>query len=173
MKQRIRLTESKLRNLISESVRHCLNEIGDTHRGQYALGRVYGRKRNDKFENERYQNMAWERANKRSLDDFSKGYDDQQENNRYKIKFNSDVMAMRDDNALKDKFINWMESDSVAMQQVVDYYQGNDKSGRMNTIHAFEDEVLGYDLQPRQVEEIKKALNSWWYYAGGQFEGED
>jgi hypothetical protein len=117
--------------------------------------------------------MSWERANKSNLDDFSKGYDDQQENNRYKIKFNSDVMAMRDDNTLKDKFINWMESDSVAMQQVVDYYQGNDKSGRMNTIHAFEDEVLGYDLQPRQVEEIKKALNSWWYYAGGQFEGED
>jgi hypothetical protein len=170
MKQKIRLTESKLKNIISESVKKALNEIGDTHRGQYALGRVYGRKRNDKFENERYQNMSWERANKSNLDDFSNGYDDQQENNRYKIKFNSSVMAMRDDNTLKDKFINWMESDSVATQQVVDYYQGNDNSGRMNTIHAFEDEVLGYDLQPRQVEEIKKELNSWWYYAEGQFE---
>jgi hypothetical protein len=173
MKQRIRLTESKLRNLISESVRHCLNEIGDTHRGQYALGRVYGRKRNDKFENDRYQDMSWERRNQDDMADFVDGVHHQHVNNPHTIKFNSDVMAMRDNDELRTKFINWMVSDGVAMQQVVDYYQGNDKSGRMNTIHAFEDEVLGYDLQPRQVEEIKKELNSWWYYAGGQLEDED
>jgi hypothetical protein len=62
--------------------------------------------------------------------------DDQHRNDMRNIKFKSDVMAMRYNDELRRKFINWMESDSVAMQQVLDYYQDNDKSGRMNTIHA-------------------------------------
>jgi hypothetical protein len=170
MKQRIKLTENQLKQVISESIKHCLNEIGDTHRGQYALGRVYGRNRGDHFEDARYEDMSWGKANRNNTDDFFKGVDDQRGNNMSNIKFHNDIMVMCDNDELRRKFINWMESDSVAMQQVVNYYQGNDKTGRMNTIHAFEDEVLRYDLQPRQVEEIKKELNSWWYYAEGQFE---
>ena len=43
MKQRIRLTESQLNRVIKESVRSILNEIGDTPRGQYFLGRLSSR----------------------------------------------------------------------------------------------------------------------------------
>lgn len=38
-----RLTEGDLHRLVSESVMSILNEIGDTKRGQFALGAVKGR----------------------------------------------------------------------------------------------------------------------------------
>jgi len=43
MKQTIKLTESQLHDVIIESVKECLNEIGDTRRGQYMLGRLHRR----------------------------------------------------------------------------------------------------------------------------------
>lgn len=43
MKQIIKLTESQLHDMIIESVKECLNEIGDTRRGQYMLGRLHRR----------------------------------------------------------------------------------------------------------------------------------
>ena len=43
MKQTVKLTESELRNMIAETVKSVLNEIGDTDKGQDALGQVYGR----------------------------------------------------------------------------------------------------------------------------------
>lgn len=42
-KQVIRLTEQDLHNIIKESVKKALNEIGDTEKGQFALGAVRGR----------------------------------------------------------------------------------------------------------------------------------
>lgn len=43
MKQVIRLTESDLHRMIKESVKEVLNEIGDTEKGQYMLGRLQAR----------------------------------------------------------------------------------------------------------------------------------
>lgn len=43
---RIRLTETQLHNVIKESVKQVLKEIGDTERGQYALGALAARKDN-------------------------------------------------------------------------------------------------------------------------------
>jgi hypothetical protein len=44
MKKRVRLTESDLHRIVKESVRRVMvNEIGDTERGQMALGRAAGR----------------------------------------------------------------------------------------------------------------------------------
>ena len=42
-KKVIRLTESDLHNMISEAVKEALNEIGDTPKGAYDLGRLYDR----------------------------------------------------------------------------------------------------------------------------------
>ena len=42
-KKLIRLTESDLHRIVKESVNRVLNEIGDTPRGQYMLGRLQGR----------------------------------------------------------------------------------------------------------------------------------
>lgn len=43
MKQIIKLTESDLHKIIKESVKEVLNEIGDTEKGQYMLGRLQAR----------------------------------------------------------------------------------------------------------------------------------
>ena len=50
-RNKIRLTESQLRQMVAESVKSVLNEIGDTRRGQYALGQLGGRRlaNNDSF----------------------------------------------------------------------------------------------------------------------------
>ena len=48
MKRTIKLTESKLRGMIQEAVKCALNEIGDTKRGQYHLGRAAMRRFNMK-----------------------------------------------------------------------------------------------------------------------------
>lgn len=45
-KQVMRLTESDLHKVIKESVKRVLNEIGDTPKGQYALGALASRKNN-------------------------------------------------------------------------------------------------------------------------------
>lgn len=42
-KKLIRLTESDLHKIVKESVNRILNEIGDTAKGQYMLGRLQGR----------------------------------------------------------------------------------------------------------------------------------
>lgn len=44
MGKTVKLTESELKKIISESVMNVLNEIGDTPRGQYKLGRLARRK---------------------------------------------------------------------------------------------------------------------------------
>jgi hypothetical protein len=43
MKKIVRLTESDLHRIVKESVAKILNEIGDTEKGQDALGQVHGR----------------------------------------------------------------------------------------------------------------------------------
>lgn len=43
-KKVVRLTESQLHSIITESVKSILNEIGDTPKGQYMLGGVNGRR---------------------------------------------------------------------------------------------------------------------------------
>ena len=54
MKKLIRLTEGDLHRIVKESVKRALNEIGDTERGQYALGALAKRKqqRGETFDND-------------------------------------------------------------------------------------------------------------------------
>lgn len=40
MKNRVKLSESQLRDIIAESVENVLNEIGDTPAGQWMLARL-------------------------------------------------------------------------------------------------------------------------------------
>lgn len=47
-KNRIRLTESDLHNIVKESVNKIINEIGNTPKGQFALGRLAYRKGEEK-----------------------------------------------------------------------------------------------------------------------------
>jgi len=47
MKKLIRLTEGDLHRIIEGAVKRTLNEIGDTPRGQYMLGRLAARQHED------------------------------------------------------------------------------------------------------------------------------
>ena len=62
MKQIIKLTEQDLHRIVNESVRRVLNEIGDTERGQYALGAVAAR--NDSRMRNAYRQGAYDSARK-------------------------------------------------------------------------------------------------------------
>ena len=44
MRKIIRLTESDLHRIIAETVKSAINEIGDTDKGQYALGAASARR---------------------------------------------------------------------------------------------------------------------------------
>lgn len=44
MRRVIRLTESDLHRIVAESVKQAINEIGDSPKGQYALGQAAGRR---------------------------------------------------------------------------------------------------------------------------------
>ena len=61
-KKLIRLTESDLHKIVKESVNKIINEIGDTPKGQFMLGRAYRRaeKRGDKDTAVRASNKAWD-----------------------------------------------------------------------------------------------------------------
>ncbi len=52
MKKIVRLTESDLHKIVKESVKSIINEIGDTPKGQHALGAVYGRNNVNFFYNQ-------------------------------------------------------------------------------------------------------------------------
>ena len=45
MKKTIKLNESELKRMIAESVKKSINEVGDTPKGQYMLGRAAARNR--------------------------------------------------------------------------------------------------------------------------------
>ena len=44
MRRTIRLTESDLHRIVLETVKQAINEIGDTDKGQYALGQASARR---------------------------------------------------------------------------------------------------------------------------------
>ena len=51
----IRITESELKQIVAESVKKVLNEIGDTPKGQFALGAVRGRaSARPRYQNNKY-----------------------------------------------------------------------------------------------------------------------
>lgn len=86
MRKKIHLNESELNNLVKESVRRVLresmNEIGDTYKGQYALGAASAREsnRNPKYDEHgffkpgnRFSEYAFQKNKNYGFND---GYDD-------------------------------------------------------------------------------------------------
>lgn len=63
--EKLILTESDLHTLVMESVKRIINEIGDTPKGQYMLGRLDGRyiKRMHDAEDEEERMKMWQKAN--------------------------------------------------------------------------------------------------------------
>lgn len=190
MKKTIRLTESDLHRVIKESVNRVLNEIGDTRRGQYMLGRLRNRQSNNggKFFRGINYNDAGDYAYKANGNSYSKdyqeGFHDEEKNGRNadstwdrgkygKIKFNYDAKRMADMDDLGKEFIDFIEKHDggVLLQTIVDYESGNQTGKKESPLEElipyFEEEVLGYECTPDMVEAITNAYNKWWYYAEG------
>ena len=90
-KKLIRLTEQDLHKIVKESVNRIINEIGDSPKGQFMLGRTYRRaeKRGDKDTAISASNKAWDRSEGggRNYRNFKSGIDfqdDMDTNKAYK-----------------------------------------------------------------------------------------
>ena len=181
---KVRLTESKLKQIVAESVKKVLNEIGNTHRGQYMLGRLTNRQ-SERGERPTAHDKAYTMAGNDYSDDYKQGFDDESKyrrnadstwnrDNYNKIKFNYDVKKMQDMDELGDKFINFIENykGGMLMQTIVDYESGNEtgkpQSPLGEIVPYFEDKVLGYECTPEMKKAIKSAYNQWWFYAQDQ-----
>lgn len=191
MRRTIKLRETVLKRMIAESVNGILNEIGNTKRGQYMLGRLKNRQSNGggKFFRGINYNDAGDYAYKANgnsySNDYQEGYDDEEKYGRNadstwdigkygNIKFNYDVRQMEDMDNLGRKFIDFIEhyDGGVLMQTIVDYESGNQtgkkESPLKEIIPYFEEEVLGYDCTPDMIDAIRRAYNQWWFYAEDQ-----
>lgn len=181
---------------VKESVNRIINEIGDTQRGQWMLGRL-GKRQSDgggKF-NRGLSGINY--ASDRAYDanggmyskDYLEGYEDEGNNgrnadstwdgNKYRrMQFNYDAKKMSDMDKLGRKFIDFIEhyQGGVLLQTIVDYESGNQtgkpESPLKELIPIFEEEVLGYDwgtkCTPEMSQAIKDAYNQWWGYAQDQ-----
>lgn len=82
MKQQlIRLTESDLHRIVKEAVNTILNEVGETDKGQYLLGRLAGR--NSIYDYDKYNDVMDYAKQKRNGDEnklgrFTKGFHDEE-----------------------------------------------------------------------------------------------
>ncbi len=80
----VKLTESKINRIVKESVYRILNEIGDTPKGQYMLGRLHKR---SSSVGSKPNNRTWYNSFKKGCDmnggdwsdDFERGYKDEAE----------------------------------------------------------------------------------------------
>lgn len=197
MKKRIRLNESDLYKIVSKTVNEAmkLNEVGETSRGQYMLGRVDARAtdkhiasmengdedidaRNDS--NNAFDSWAQPRRADGKIDyendPYTKGMDDQRKGDFRRIQNNYDVYNMQDTEKLQREFITFVEKNGL--ETVYDYESGNMGGGQRVSpapalVQSFE-ENLGYDLSPEKKTALKNAYNQWWYYAQSQFDfGDD
>ena len=179
MKNTIRLTEGDLHRIIKESVNRVLNEIGDTKRGQYMLGRTLKRASDrDDFLTKR---DVWDRQSDTGGTAFQYGYNDQEEYGkdlengdigvRVDMNHKYDSFRTSDMDNLGRKFINFIEKHDGGslMQTIVDYESGNETgtpcSPLPTIIPEFEDAVLGQKCTPEMKQAIKRAYNEWWHYA--------
>lgn len=182
------ISKSQLRNLIKESLNNMINEIGDTNRGQYMLGRTYARNtdkhinsldngdedlnartnKNNAFDN-------WDRPTRKDgkidfdNDPFTKGEDDErQPNNTRQIQNQYNVYKHQDNYNLRNKFIDFIESDDKNLQDIFDYENGyatgNIESALTELIPRFEEQI-GYEVTPEMRKTIENAYNEWLYYA--------
>ena len=176
---------------MKESVNRIINEIGDTQRGQWMLGRLAkrqsdgGGKFNRGLSGINYaSDRAYDANGGMYSKDYLEGYEDEGNNgrnadstwdgNKYRrMQFNYDARKMSDMDRLGRKFVDFIEhyQGGALLQTIVDYETGNQtgekESPLSELIPYFEEEVLGYECSPKMREALKKAYNQWWYYAEG------
>jgi hypothetical protein len=186
--KRKRMSESYLHRIVKESVNRVLNEVGDTKRGQYMLGRLKNRQSNGggKFARGINYNDAGDYAYKANgnsySDDYQQGYEDEEKYGRNadstwdgdkyrRMKFNYDTKQMEDMDNIGKRFIDFIEKHhgGALLQTIVDFETGNETgtptSPLPTIIPEFEEAVVGHKCTPEMRKAIKAAYNQWWNYA--------
>ena len=161
MKQMIRLTEGQLHRIINESVRKVINEIGDTKRGSYMMGRAAGRNADiidDFFTLDAKSNRASYPG------EFRKGYYDQEQydNMARGMKAYYDIDRMNDMDNLGKKFITFIKFyQGGRLMQLIDDYESENKSPVEELIHEYEKNGLGYKCTKEMKNILEYAYKRW------------
>ena len=117
MKKIIRLTESDLHRIVKNTVNRVLresraiNEVGDTPKGQYMLGKLSGRHYNDNDTNKTIDVASYAYRKNNDDTDFQKGFNDMKDKYHYCDKETLEELSQLGYNA--DDF-NIEEDDRVA-----------------------------------------------------------
>ena len=172
---------SKVRSVIRETSydnvpkSNHINEMGDTLRGQYMLGRVYGKN----IENGNHQvaadardearrNSRTGKVNARLSDSvFQAGADEERYSDKNTVKKSYDMYAGMDDNRVYTMAINYIRDNEDIAVLAEDYMVSDNKSALRTVLHRFGQDVLGKPaLNKKTVKIVYKAIEKW--FAGRQ-----
>lgn len=177
MKQRIRLTEGELHRIIENSVRKVINEIGDTKRGSYMLGRAASR--NSDIDD--FSGLIAKSKSASDAGEFYKGYHDQHyydnsarnmydhDNSARNMYAHYGIDRFKDMDNLGKKFINFIRYyQGGRLMQLIDDYESENKSPVKELIHEYEKNGLRYKCTEEMIKELEFAYKEWRKYVKGE-----
>lgn len=151
MKRTIRLTESDLHHIITESVKNILTEIGDTRRGQYMLGRTLGR--------------AYEIGDSDTMKNVQDRIGPLKQDHKNPAHWGYMNQTMKHPNStVKANYKRYRDSDIADLrsryldferENYIDYYD-DPNAPRKDIIQDFEKNVLGHKMPQDLVDELTK-----------------
>jgi hypothetical protein len=138
---KIKLTESTLRNLIQESIKEALNEIGNTEASQYMLGRDASRQLNKGKD----ASAAFSRMSKTDKTPFGDGFNAQKRTNNGLNGLEQTGFNRYNDrnlHQLADSFYGWMfDFNDEPKQIVLDYLKYNDENSFDEIVNQYQEEI--------------------------------
>lgn len=123
MKKTIRLSESDLHRVIMESVQQVINEIGDTPKGQYMLGRLQGRQSANGNRQQAMDTMSY--AVKQRGSRTPKNFQDH------------DVMTTANNMGVRDERNPQLSQDMMADGSNIGNYEGNVRTNYLRGVSKF------------------------------------
>lgn len=123
MKKTIKLSESDLHRIVMESVQQVINEIGDTPKGQYMLGRLQGRQAATGNRQQAMDTMSY--ANKQRGSRTPKNFQDH------------DVMTTANNMGVRDERNPQLSQDRMADGSNIGNYEGNVRTNYLRGVSKF------------------------------------
>jgi hypothetical protein len=158
---KIKLTESTLRNLIQESIKEALNEIGNTEASQYMLGRDASRQLNKGKD----ASVAFSRMSKTDKTPFGDGFNAQKRTNNGLNGLEQTGFNRYNDrnlHQLADSFYGWMfDFNDEPKQIVLDYLKYNDENSFDEIVNQYQEEI-GRPLTNEEIDTIDFEMQSYW-----------
>ena len=183
MKKVIRLTESDIHQMVRNSVKRIINEIGDTKRGQWMLGRVSNRQSfgGGKFKHDKSKNIdageiaRWRNRDEKGsnsydylegmMDEFRygvKSYSPWNDEKGKQMQFNYDIRKMLDMDVLGQDFVDFLENydDNGELRKIMTSNEIKKEKIFPKLVSEFED-YIGQECTPIMRRALLKAYNQW------------